>query len=100
MRITLDFDKFQTVADDFIERSSHGYGEMPASAFFDLLFERMAERATETIEVEGEIVDNQLVLQGPIDAETLVQVRNNEILVGDHRIVVRLKNDDIIPTAH
>jgi len=57
-----DFDKFQSVAERFIERSSHEFGEMPASAFFELLFERMAERVTETIELEGEVVDNQLVL--------------------------------------
>lgn len=42
----------------------------------------MSERVTETIEVEGKIVDNQLVLRMPVDVETAVQVKNNEILVG------------------
>jgi hypothetical protein len=37
---TIDFDDFQKVADSFIERSSHGYGEMPASAFFELLLKK------------------------------------------------------------
>jgi hypothetical protein len=41
---TLDFDEFQAISDGFIERSSHAYGEMPASTFFALLFEKMAER--------------------------------------------------------
>lgn len=92
-------DKFQSIADAFIDRSSQEFGEMPASSFFELLFERMAERVSETVEVEGEIVDNQLVLKLPLDAETAVQVKDNEILVGDRRIVVKLKDNTIYPTA-
>lgn len=97
---TMDFDEFQSVADKFIERSSNEFGEMPASPFFELLFEKMAERVTETVEVEGEIVNNRLVLKLPTDTETAVQVKDNEILIGDRRIVVRLKNDTVYPTAH
>ena len=97
---TIDFEEFQSVADRFIERSSHEFGEMPASSFFELLFEKMAERVTETIELEGEVVDNQLVLRLPVDLETAVQVKNNEILIGDRRIIVKLKNGPIYPTAH
>lgn len=92
---TIDFDEFQSLVDGFIERSSQGYGEMPASIFFELLFERMAERVTETIELEGEIVNNELVLHMPLDMETAVQVKKNEILVGEHRIVVKLKTDHV-----
>ena len=97
---TIDFDEFQSVADRFIERSSHEFGEMPASSFFELLFEKMAERVTETIELEGEVVDNQLVLRLPVDLETAVQVKNNEILIGGRRIIVKLKNGPLYPTAH
>lgn len=97
---TMDFDDFQAVADGFIERSSREFGEMPASSFFELLFEKMAERVTETVEVEGEIINNQLVLKLPVDVETVVQVKDNEILVGDRRIVVKLKPDAIYRTAH
>lgn len=97
---TIDFDEFQSVADGFIERSSYEFGEMPASSFFELLFERMAERVTETIELEGEVVDNQLVLRLPVDLETAVHVKDNEILIGDRRIIVKLKNGPIYPTAH
>lgn len=96
---TMDFDTFQSVADDFIDRSSQEFGEMPASSFFELLFEKLAERVTETVEVEGEIVNNQLVLTLPVDVETAVQVKDNEILVGDRRIVVKLKDDTIYPTV-
>jgi hypothetical protein len=92
-----DFDEFQEVADKFIERSSRQFGEMPASAFFELLDERMVERVTETIELEVDIVDNQLVLQPPIGA---VQVNDNEVLIGDRRIVVKLRGDSHYPTAH
>lgn len=72
---------------------------MPASSFFALLFEKMAERVTETVELEGEIVNNQLILKLPADMETAVQVKDNEILVGDRRILVKLKEDTIYPTA-
>ena len=96
----MDFDKFQSMADEFIDRSSQEFGEMPASSFFELLFDRMAERVSETVEVEGEIVNNQLVLKLPVDTETAVQVKDNEILIGDRRIIVRLKDNTIYPTAH
>ena len=95
----MDVDKFQSIADEFIDRSSQEFGEMPASSFFELLFARMAERVSETVEVEGEIVDNQLVLKLPVDAETAVQVKDNEILIDDRRIVVKLKDNTIYPTA-
>ena len=96
----MDFDEFQSVADRFIERSSHEFGEMPASSFFELLFEKMAKRVTETIELEGEVVDNQLVLRLPAEFETAVHVKSNEILIEDRRIVVKLKDDSVYPTAH
>jgi hypothetical protein len=93
---TMDYDEFQLVAEKFIERSSQEFGEMPASSFFQLLMEQMAERVTETIELEVDIVDNQLVLEPPMGA---VQVARNEILIGDQRIVVKLKDKPIYPTA-
>jgi hypothetical protein len=93
---TMDYDEFQLVAEQFIERSSHEFGEMPASSFFQLLMEKMAERVTETIELEVDIVDNQLVLEPPMGA---VQVARNEILIGDQRIVVKLKDKPIYPKA-
>lgn len=92
----MDYDEFQLVAEQFIERSSHEFGEMPASSFFQLLMEQMAERVTETIELEVDIVDNQLVLEPPMGA---VQVARNEILIGDQRIVVKLKDKPLYPTA-
>ena len=67
---SMDLDEFQLIADGFIDRSAHEFGEMPASSFFELLFERMAERVTETIVLEGEVVDNQLVLRLPVELGT------------------------------
>lgn len=50
------FDKFQRLIDDFIDRSSHEFGEMPASSFFELLFDKMIEEVTETVDVADEII--------------------------------------------
>jgi len=56
----MEYEDFLSMIDGFIERSSREFGEMPASSFFELLFEKMAERVTETVEVECEIVNNQV----------------------------------------
>ena len=61
---TMEYDKFQRLADDFIDRSSHEFGEMPASIFFELLFEKMAGRVTESVELQAEIVDKRLIKIG------------------------------------
>lgn len=96
----MNYEQFESLVDGYIERSSNEFGEMPASSFFELLFEKMAERVTETIQLEGEIVDNQLVLHLPFDVETAVQVKGNQIVVGDHRIMVKLKGSADYPTVH
>jgi hypothetical protein len=56
---TMDFEEFQSLIDRFIERSSHEFGEMPASVFFELLLKKMAERRQTSQELEGETVDEQ-----------------------------------------
>ena len=52
----------------------------------------MFERAKETIELEAEVVEGQLVLHLPVGVETAVQVQNNEILIGNYRIIIHLKD--------
>ena len=52
---TMDFEEFQLVVDAFIERSSQGFDEMPASVFFALLFEHLANDRTETGELDSDI---------------------------------------------
>lgn len=79
----MNYNEFQSLIEGYVDRSSQESGEMPASSFFELLFDRMAERVTETIELEGEIVGNQLILRLPIDKETAVQVQDNEIVAGE-----------------
>jgi hypothetical protein len=56
---TMDVDKFQLLANEFIDRTSKELGEMPASIFFELLFDKMAEGVTETTEAKGEIIATQ-----------------------------------------
>ncbi|MEW5988339.1 MAG: hypothetical protein AB1791_17045 [Chloroflexota bacterium] len=94
---TMKYEAFQSLMDDYIDRSSKERSEMPASTFFELLFEQAARRVTETVEVEGDIVGNQLVLRVPAGVETAVQTRGNEIVVGNQRIVVRLRDGHILP---
>lgn len=89
----MDYNEFQALIDRYIERSSQESGEMPASSFLALLFEKAAQRVAETIEVEGRIVDGQLVLNLPARREVPIQAHGNQILVGDLRIVVTLKDD-------
>jgi hypothetical protein len=53
--MTMDYQEFQLVADAFIERSSQGFDEMPASVFFVLLFEHLANDSMETGELDSDI---------------------------------------------
>jgi hypothetical protein len=54
---TMEYDKFQRLIDDFINRSSQEFGDMPASSFFELLFDKMVKRGTGTVDLEDEIAD-------------------------------------------
>jgi hypothetical protein len=88
----MSYDEFQTLIDEYIDRSSQQTGEMPASTFFELLFERLAARTQQTIEVIVRIVDRGLVLSVPEQESSPVQVQGNEIVVGNQRIIVRLES--------
>lgn len=88
----MSYDEFQTLIDEYIDRSSPQTGEMPASTFFELLFERLTARTQQTIEVIVRIVDRGLVLSLPEQESSPVQVQGNEIVVGNQRIVVRLES--------
>ena len=79
-------------------------GELDAPLFYEALKEIMAPEAstetTTTMEVEGEIVDNQLVLDLPEDLDSVEEIRDIAILVGNRRITIKWKDDTIYPTAH
>ena len=87
----MNYAAFEALIDNYIDRVAEEGDDMPASTFFELLFERAAQRVTETVEVEGELVNNQLVLRVPVGTESAIQVKGNEILVGNQRIVVKIK---------
>jgi hypothetical protein len=55
----MDFEEFQLLADAFIERSSQGFDEMPASVFFELLFERIAKDTTESSKLGKETMGDE-----------------------------------------
>ena len=87
----MNYEAFEPLIDNYIDRVAEEGDDMPASTFFELLFERAAQQVTETVEVEGELVNNQLVLRVPVGTESAIQVKGNEILVGNQRIVVKFK---------
>ena len=87
----MNYEAFEALIDNYIDRVAEEGDDMPASTFFELLFERAAQQVTETVEVEGELVNNQLVLRVPVGTESAIQVKGNEILVGNQRIVVKFK---------
>jgi hypothetical protein len=89
----MSYKEMQELMNGFIDRSSSQYDEMPATSFFELLFEQMAQRTAETVEIEGEVVEGHLVLNLPPGKETAVHVQGNEILIGDRRIVVKLRKE-------
>lgn len=55
---TMGFDEFQLVADEFIDRSSQEFGEMPASTFFKLLLEKLNGNPSQ-LEAKNEVILRQ-----------------------------------------
>ena len=86
----MSYDEFGSVIDSFIERSSKQSGEMPAASFFDLLFIHAAQRVQKTFEIEGRIVNGQLVFTLPKISGSNLHVQDNQIVLGEQRIVIRL----------
>lgn len=80
--------EFDSLVDGYIERADTGYGEMPAGIFLDLLAERIATKADETLNLSLEIVGGKLVITPDREVAGVV-VRGNEILAGRNRLVLR-----------
>lgn len=96
----MDTEEFDALINTFIDRETTDMGEVTAPLFYEALqdiFE--SDTSTEMVELEGEIINNQLVFHLSTEIETAVQVQDNEIVVGDQRIVVKLKNYPVYPTA-
>ncbi len=86
----MSYDEVDSLIDSFIDRSSKQSGEMPAASFFELLFARVAQRVQKTLEIEGRIVDGQLVFALPKVSGPNLHVQDNQIVIGEQRIVVKL----------
>jgi hypothetical protein len=82
--------EFNSMVDGYIERTATGYGEMPAEYFLDLLVERMAAKADETVNLSINVSeDDDLVITPDRELSDIV-IRGNEILVGNRRFVLKL----------
>jgi hypothetical protein len=82
--------EFDTLIDGYIKRTAAGYGEMPAEFFLDLLVERMAVKAEETVNLSVDVTDNDNLVITPDRELSDIVIRGNEILVGKRRFVLRL----------
>ena len=86
----MNYNEMSALINDYIDRSAQHSGEMPASTFFPLLFANLAQRVKKTFEVEGRIVNGQLVFLTSDAPSSELYVQNNQIVIGEQRIVVRL----------
>ena len=86
----MSYDEFDALMNVYIDQSSQQTGEIPASSFFELLFNQVAQRVTDTFELEGRIVDGKLVFELPQIPLPNVFIQDNQILIGNQRIVVNL----------
>ena len=93
------YDEFQTLMNDYITRSAGRDDAVPASNLLELLFALLVQRASNVDQLEGQIVDGELVL-APIAEASPVQVQGNRILLGDVQVVVTLKNNAPLPVVN
>lgn len=87
---SLSAEEFDVLLETYIERIAQDEVEMPASVFFELLFERLSERVEETIVFEVKVVDGQIVIEMTQEAEG-VWAQGNEIFVDHKRLVFHLR---------
>lgn len=80
--------EFDDLVAGTIDRMATGYGEMPAEIFLDLLAERIATKADETIKLSLEMVGDKLVVTPDREVAGVV-VRGNEILADRYRLVLK-----------
>jgi hypothetical protein len=92
----MDYTEFQELMDAYITRSSQQDDALPAPTFLGLLFDILSQRVQNVIRLEGQVINGELVL-APTEEETPVQVRGNQILLGDWQVIVTLKNDKLQP---
>ncbi|MFQ6014871.1 MAG: hypothetical protein ACE5NP_05460 [Anaerolineae bacterium] len=82
-------DEFEAVLNAFVERESE---DVPMDDFFAALAEIDRRRRQEVIQVQGRIVQGQLVFSLPRFAPSTVTVEGNQIILDQtRRIVVTLE---------
>src|SRR5690242_10839162 len=81
--------EFDALIDDHIERVATNSGELPADVFVDLLLERIATKTSTTLLLEIDVTGDQLVITPDRDTAGVV-VQGNEVLIGEHRLVLQL----------
>jgi hypothetical protein len=86
----MNYEEMNTLIDTYIDRSSQQSEEMPASVFLSLLSENLARRAQQTFEIEGRMINGQLVLLQPNVMTSELYVQNNQIVIGEQRIIVKI----------
>jgi hypothetical protein len=86
----MSYEEMEALIDHYIDRSSQQSEEMPASAFLSLLAETMARRTKQTVEIEGRIVNGRLELLQPNTVTSGLYVQNNQIVIGEQRISVKI----------
>lgn len=85
----MDETEFETLIDAYIDRTAHGYGDMPADTFFDLLFERAAAQVEDTFTLSIRIQNDQVMITPDREVSAVV-VSGNQILVGGHRLILEV----------
>lgn len=89
MLTQMDDAEFQALIDAAIDCTAHGYGDMPADTFFDLLFERAAAQVEDTFTLSIRIQNDQVMITPDREVSAVV-VSGNQILVGGHRLILEL----------
>jgi|LakMenEpi03Aug12_release.lakeMendotaPanAssembly.Ray.scaffolds.fasta_scaffold386706_2 hypothetical protein len=86
----MSYEEMEALIDQYIDRSSQQSEEMPANAFLALLAETIARRRAQTVEIEGRLINGRLVLLQPNTVNSGLYVQNNQIVIGEQRISVKL----------
>jgi len=92
----MDNDEFQALMDEYIARSARRDDAIPAPTFLEVLFALFERRASNVVQLEGQIINGELVLT-PTGEAAPVQVQGNRILLGDLQVVVSLKDNALQP---
>jgi len=92
----MSYSEFQEVMDTYIIRSARQDDAIPSPTFLELLFDTLSKRVKNVIQLQGQVVNGELVLAAPTGPKA-VQVRGNQILLGDWRVIVKLQGGEFQP---